>query len=195
MDGNLEGFCLHVRGLWSYRRENLFLKPKPQFVFYTSAFASNTIKTLAIKISSYGLVFLWKLPWKYAFFSLITQNWFSEKNSLIARCLFFPNGGFSPDNLYLLSPRVVAPSRPFTDMTPYAFDDTYESSPDDDYTALAISRSIWDRIIPGINSTREWKNEENKKRVEASYLETSLKSFADYKQSNGVDAWIEWCHV
>lgn len=43
-------------------------------------------------------------------------------------------------------------------MTPYAFDDTYESSSDDDDTALATSRSIQDRIIPGMNSMEEWKN-------------------------------------
>lgn len=71
---------------------------------------------------------------------------------------FICNGFFSPYNLHLLSPQVVVPSRSFTDMTPYAFDDTYESSSDDDDTALATSRPIQDRIIPGLNSMEEWKN-------------------------------------
>lgn len=71
---------------------------------------------------------------------------------------FICNGFFSPYKLHLLSPQVVALSRSFIDMTPYAFDDTYESSCDDDDTALATSRSIQDRIIASMNSMEEWKN-------------------------------------
>lgn len=96
---------------------------------------------------------------------------------------------FFLDNSHLLGPQVVAPSWSFTDMTPYAFDDTYESSSDDDNTALAISRSIY--IVWGNKKQKK----DHKNCAEATYFETSLKSFADYKQSNRVDARVEWRHV
>lgn len=85
----------------------------------------------------------------------MTQNSNSMKRTVRVANVFYLKWVFSPYNLHLLSPQVVAPSRSFADMTLYAFDDTYESSSDDDDTALATSRSIQDRIIPGMNSMQE----------------------------------------
>lgn len=72
---------------------------------------------------------------------------------------------FFLDNSHLLGPQVVAPSWSFTDMTPYAFDDTYESSSDDDNTALAISRSIY--IV--------WGNKNKKKTIKIVLKRLTLK--------------------
>lgn len=94
-------------------------------------------------------------------------------------------------HLHLLSPQVVAPVWPF-----------YRHDSIRPWWHIGELQCRWhcfhlSLVCLKSNNPPTWEELEKQSVCGsmAAYLETSLKSFADNKQRNGVDAWVERCHV
>lgn len=152
-------------------KKNFVFKSQTAVCFLCIRLCKQHNKGFVIKLSSYGLVFLWNPPWKLGFFSLITQK--SDSGKITIRFFFFSNGVFFQTIIIMglgayygayYAPRLLLPHGLSKTWLHYAFDDTCESSSDCDDTALTISTSIQDQIISSINSVRELKKKCKKKR-------------------------------